>query len=102
MEYLPEARHNPDFKADLIPTVRDFHAGLDAIWNALAARTGAEPDHVRTVMNATMCLMRGMIAQTVLRNDPPYFAEMLAFWKQQVRQQFPMEPAARLRTAAAR
>lgn len=102
MEYLPEARHNPDFKADLIPTVRDFHAGLDAIWTALAARTGAEPDHVRTVMNATMCLMRGMIAQTVLRNDPPYFAEMLAFWKQQVRQQFPMEPAARLRTAAAR
>ncbi|SFI42223.1 transcriptional regulator, TetR family [Bosea sp. OK403] len=94
MEYLPEARHNPDFRADLIPTVRDFHAGLDAIWTALAARTGVDPDHTRIVMNATMCLVRGMISQTVLRpNDPAYYQEMLAFWKQQVRQQFPIEAA---------
>lgn len=89
MEYLPEARHNPDFKADLVPVVRDFHAGLDAIWTALAARTGVEPDHARIVMNSTMCLVRGMIAQTVLRNDPAYYEEMLGFWKQQVRRQFP-------------
>lgn len=102
MEYLPEARHNPDFKADLIPTVREFHAGLDAIWTALASRTGAEPDHVRTVMNATMCLMRGMIAQTVLRKDPPYYEQMLAFWKQQVRQQFPMQSAPPRLAASAR
>ncbi len=91
MEYLPEARHNPDFKADLIPVVRDFHAGLDAIWTALAARTGVEPDHARVVMNSTMCLVRGMIAQTVLRQDPVYYEEMLAFWKRQVRQQFPVQ-----------
>lgn len=92
MEYLPEARHNPDFRADLIPTVRDFHAGLDAIWTALAMRAGVEPDHARVVMNATMCLVRGMISQTVLRpDDPAYYREMLAFWKQQVRQQFPIE-----------
>jgi len=94
MEYLPEARHNPDFRADLIPTVRDFHAGLDAIWTALAARTDVDPDHTRIVMNATMCLVRGMISQTVLRpNDPAYYREMLAFWKQQVRQQFPIKAA---------
>lgn len=92
MEYLPEARHNPDFRAELIPTVRDFHAGLDAIWTALATRAGVEPDHARIVMNATMCLVRGMISQTVLRpDDPAYYREMLAFWKQQVRQQFPIE-----------
>ena len=81
MEYLPEARHNPGFKADLVPVVRDFHAGLDAVWTALASRTGADPDHTRVVMNATMCLVRGMISQTVLRNDPPYYAAMLRFWK---------------------
>lgn len=92
MEYLPEARHNHDFRAELIPTVRGFHAGLDAIWTALATRAGVEPDHARTVMNATMCLVRGMISQTVLRpNDPAYYSEMLAFWKQQVRQHFPIE-----------
>jgi hypothetical protein len=89
MEYLPEARHNPGFKADLVPVVRDFHAGLDAVWTALASRSGVDPDHTRVVMNATMCLVRGMIAQTILRNDPPYYAAMLRFWKAQVRQHFP-------------
>lgn len=95
MEFLPEARHNPDFRAELIPTVKEFHAGLDAIWTALAARAGADPDHTRTVMNATMCLFRGMISQTVLRpNDPAYYEGLLDFWKQQVRQHFPMKPSA--------
>jgi predicted proteasome-type protease len=36
-----------------------------------------------------MCLVRGMIAQTVLRDDPPYFAALLNFWKTQIRQHFP-------------
>jgi AcrR family transcriptional regulator len=89
MEYLPEARHNPEFRADLVAVVREFHAGLDAVWTALASRTGADPDHTRIVMNATMCLVRGMIAQTVLRDDPPYFAALLRFWKTQIRQHFP-------------
>lgn len=94
MEYLPEARHNPDFRAELIPTVREFHAGLDAVWTALATRAGTDPDHTRIVMNATMCLVRGMISQTVLRpNDPVYYESMLNFWKQQVRQHFPIKPA---------
>lgn len=94
MEYLPEARHNGEFKERLIPVVKKFHAGLDAIWMALADRRGADPAHTRTVMNATMCLVRGMIAQTVLREDPAYYAEMLAFWKLQVAHHFPEEPAA--------
>lgn len=95
MEFLPEARHNDDFRDQLIPTVREFHAGLDAIWTALAVRAGADPDHTRTVMNATMCLVRGMITQTVLRpGDPAYYEGILQFWKQQVRQQFPIKPVA--------
>lgn len=94
MEYLPEARHNDAFRQDLVPVVRDFHAGLDAIWTALAAQTDVAPDHARVVMNATMCLVRGMIAQTVLREDPTYYAAMLDFWKAQVRQHFPARPSA--------
>lgn len=89
LEYIPEARHNPDFRAELVPVVREFHAGLDAIWTALATRTGVDPDHARVVMNSTMCLVRGMIAQTVLRSDPLYYEEMLRFWKHQIRQHFP-------------
>ncbi len=95
MEYLPEARHNEEFKGNLVLVAKKFHAGLDAVWMALATRRGADPTHTRTVMNATMCLVRGMITQTVLREDPDYYVEMLNFWKAQVRQLFPDEPARR-------
>ncbi|TPQ47745.1 TetR/AcrR family transcriptional regulator [Prosthecomicrobium hirschii] len=90
MEFLPEARHNADFKARLIPVVRAFHAGLDAIWTALAARSGVDPDRTRTAMNASMCLVRGMIAQTVIRDDPLYYTGLLDFWKTQLRPLFPV------------
>ena len=88
MEYLPEARHNPGFRDRLIPVVQEFHDGLDAIWAALAAHRNVEPGKVRVVLNATMCMIRGMIAQTVLRSDRSYYEHLLEFWKQQVRAYF--------------
>lgn len=97
MEFLPEARHNDAFRGRLIPVVREFHAGLDAVWSVLARRNDVDPEHARTILNATMCLFRGMIAQTVLRDDPPYYANLRAFWKAQVRQHFPAEAARRAR-----
>ena len=93
MEYLPETRHNAEFKAKLIPVVKRFHAGLDAIWSALAHRKGVPEDHARLVMNTTMCVVRGMIAQTILRDDQDYFQTMLAFWKSEVRRLFPPSEA---------
>jgi hypothetical protein len=73
----------------LIPIVHEFHDRLDAIWTALADQRQADPTSVRIVMNATMCLIRGMIAQTVLRPaDSTYYETLLTFWKQQVRAYF--------------
>ncbi len=94
MEFLPEARHNAGFKAQLIPVVREFHAGLDAIWLALATRTGVEPASVRTIMNATMCLVRGLLSQTILRDDPAYYRSMLTFWKSQIQHYFVQDESA--------
>lgn len=89
LEYLPEARHNDSFREGLIPVVHEFHDRLDAIWTALAAHRQVDPASVRIVMNATMCLIRGMIAQTVLRPaDSTYYETLLTFWKQQVRAYF--------------
>jgi AcrR family transcriptional regulator len=89
LEYLPEARHNDGFRAGLIPVVQEFHDRLDNIWTALATYRNFDPASVRIVMNATMCLIRGMIAQTVLRPaDPAYYESMLTFWKHQVRSYF--------------
>ena len=88
MEILPEARNNGDFKRRLVPVVKNFHSGLDAIWSTMARQHGIEPRQATVILNATMCLFRGMIAQTVLRDDPAYFVELRSFWKAQVRLTF--------------
>ncbi|UYV36247.1 TetR/AcrR family transcriptional regulator [Rhodobacteraceae bacterium D3-12] len=81
MEFLPEARINKGFHDALIPVVKEFHEGLDAIWNAFAQGHGLESQRAATVLNMTMCLIRGMIAQTITRDDPTYYSEMLDQWK---------------------
>ncbi len=37
------------------------------------------------ILNATICLFRGVIAQTIPRDDPAHVNELRAFWKAQVR-----------------
>lgn len=91
MEYLPEARHNRDFHDKIIPVVQEFHAGLNAVWAELAGQAGIAADHALVLMNATMCLIRGMIAQTAVKDDPAYFHALLDFWKSQVKREFRLE-----------
>ncbi len=39
------------------------------------------------MLNATLCLLRGMGVQTVLRDDPDYYRRLLRFWKSILREQ---------------
>lgn len=82
LEFLPEARHNPPFGERLSEVTREFHNALDEIWAHVAAHTGTDITEARVMFNSTMCLIRGMVAQTVLRKDRDYFDGMLAFWKE--------------------
>ncbi len=41
MEYLPEARHNPPFRAAIVPVVKEFHDGLNAVWPSSLPRPGS-------------------------------------------------------------
>lgn len=107
LEFLPEARHNAMFRTRLVPVVSRWHAALDDIWSDLTKRYGMAPEAGRDLLNATMCLIRGMIAQTILRDDPPYFRRLLEFWKASVRTQLaqastqsPSPPAAAERKSA--
>ncbi|WP_262272255.1 TetR/AcrR family transcriptional regulator [Microvirga yunnanensis] len=88
MEYLPEARHNKTFRSAIIPVVQEFHAGLNSVWAELAGQVGVEVEHALVLMNATMCLIRGMIAQSATRDDPVYFEALLNFWKEKMRREF--------------
>lgn len=100
MEYLPEARHNPPFRERLLPVVRDFHAALDALWRSVSDAHGLDPAEARVLLNATLCLMRGMVAQTVLKPDEAYFAGLLDHWKAHVRSAFTAGRAAPARLRA--
>jgi AcrR family transcriptional regulator len=88
MEYLPEARHNPDFRKRIIPVVQEFHQGINSVWAELAEQVGMELEYALTLMNATMCLMRGMIAQKAVKDDSSYFRSLLEFWKDKMRREF--------------
>ena len=85
MEFLPEARHNTLFQERLLPVVREFDAALDASWARISVVAGIPPEEAQVLLNPTMCLIRGMIAQNVLRNDPAYYEAMLGWWKGQLR-----------------
>lgn len=64
-----------------MPLVKEFHAALDAIWRGFFEGSGLSSADVETTLNATLCLLRGMGFQTVLRRDPRYFDAMLTMLK---------------------
>lgn len=81
LEHVTEARHNLPLREKLIPVVKDFHAALDAIWREFFRASGLDEAQLETTLNATLCLLRGMGVQTVLRDDPAYYQRLLAWWK---------------------
>lgn len=82
LEHVTEARHNAWLRAQLLPPVREFHASLNVIWQRFFGARGVSDAVAADALNATLCLMRGMGVQTVLRNDPAYYAALIAHWKQ--------------------
>ena len=82
LEMVTEARTNPSFHQKMLPVIADFHRALDAIWSSLPNDTKLSPHHTTVVLNLTICLLRGMGVQTVLRSDAGYYSELLGYWKQ--------------------
>ncbi|UIJ73425.1 TetR/AcrR family transcriptional regulator [Aurantimonas sp. HBX-1] len=81
LEFINEARTDPDLRTRMIPVVRDFHAALDGIWAEFEKQADGMPRATRISLNLTVCLVRGMGVQTVLKDDPDYFRSMLEAWK---------------------
>lgn len=81
LEFINEARTNPELSARMIPVVQDFHAALNGIWAEFEKQADGIPRATCVALNLTVCLMRGMGVQTVLKDDPDYFRSMLDAWK---------------------
>ncbi len=85
LEYLTAARTDPEIKAALVPPALEFNQSLDEIWERLMLDSDSLPRERRLALNVTLCFLRGMGTQTVWRDDPQLFEDMLAFWKETLR-----------------
>jgi len=81
LEHITAARHNQALRQDLTLVTRDFHRALDETWNTFFTSEGQPSSELSTVLNATLCLFRGMGVQTILRPDPDYYRGLIAFWR---------------------
>jgi AcrR family transcriptional regulator len=81
LEYLTNARTDPAIMEVLIPLAKKFNNSLEQIWEQLVANSEQSSPQNRVALNATLCMMRGMGAQSIWRDDPKLYRDMLVFWK---------------------
>ncbi len=84
IEHVTEAQHNSWLHARMVPLVKEFNAALDQIWRSFFEGSGISEKEVGAMLDATLCLLRGMGVQTVLRDDPAYYQSLLALWRRQL------------------
>lgn len=82
LEYLTNARTDPDIMKVLVPLAASFNDSLEKIWEQLVASANHTSHQNRVALNATLCMMRGMGAQSIWRDDPELYRDMLQFWKE--------------------
>ncbi len=87
LEEITAARHNAYLRSRMRRRTRSFHEALDAIWRRLFEGIGFKDHEVEDMLNATLCFLRGMGVQSVLRDDPVYFDRLLRFWKAVLKEQ---------------
>jgi len=86
LEFVNAARTDPSMRAILLDLGSDFNTAYADIWeNLVSARLGDVTPRRRVAFTATLCLVRGMATQSIWRDDPDVFTELVAFWKQALR-----------------
>lgn len=81
IEFINGARTDPDLQARMIPITREFHEALDSIWSEFSGPSDLSGREATILLNLSVCLIRGMGVQTVLRHDPAYYRDLLDAWK---------------------
>lgn len=93
LEYLAAARTDPAMREVLATVALAFNRSLDEIWERLMLNEEVSARERRLALNVTLCFLRGMGTQTVWRDDPQLFEDMLAYWKQVLVQAGIIDPA---------
>ena len=99
IDFLASARTDEKLRDAVVPVSLQFHRSLNEIWSQFFVNKSVAPQKIRALLNATLCLMRGMGIQTIIRKDPQYFMEMQETWKDVLRALLSEEALRRDKTA---
>ena len=92
IDFLSSARTDDRLREAVIPVSLHFHDSLNEIWSQFFHYEKSSPEKVQTLLNTTLCLMRGMGIQTVIRDDDAYFNSIRNCWKQILHSQLDEDP----------
>ena len=81
LELIVASRSDSELRDGLVPLIRKLHASLDETWIRFFSERDVSKGRPDVFLNLTLCLFRGMVVQTVLRDDPPYYEELIDTWK---------------------
>jgi AcrR family transcriptional regulator len=81
LELIVASRSDPELRDGLVPLIRKLHTSLDETWLTFFRGRDVSKGRPDVFLNLTLCLFRGMVVQTVLRDDPPYYEELIDTWK---------------------
>tara|TARA_B110000305_G_C19455745_1_gene650828 strand:+ start:1811 stop:2425 length:615 start_codon:yes stop_codon:yes gene_type:complete len=85
IEYLAAARTDQYLREELKPLSLEFNKALDEIWLRFFKSASVTNEEKRLAFTTTICLLRGMAVNSMLRDDKVFFIELLAFWKEHLR-----------------
>lgn len=81
LELIVAARSDAELREGLKPLIRELHSSLDETWLRFFQGRDVSEGRPDVFLNLTLCLFRGMVVQTVLRDDQTYYEELIGTWK---------------------
>ena len=83
VEIMVGARTDSEMQAQLRPIVANYYDRIDHVWQTHFTTHLPDSD-VATLINLSLCVLRGMAFQMLIRDDPDYYQSMMAQWKKMI------------------
>jgi len=80
VDYLSQARVDAWTLQSVTTEATRYNDKLNDVWDQILEEVDIPDDKRRSLMNQTMCLIRGMALQRIWRQDDQYFSDMLDDW----------------------
>ena len=76
LEMMVAARTDEALWNELVPTVMKYYLDVDQVWHQYFAADDGDGE-MSILLNLSMCVLRGMAVQKLLRDDPTYYETII-------------------------